>query len=70
MHSTHRTTCEFSLDYVIIWQAAHFGGAACDISKSRGRKEKAKCSRIAISVCFLSAGCQQVIGLHTNDVSV
>lgn len=29
-----------------------------------------KCATIADSICFLSAGCQQVIGFHTNDVSV
>lgn len=33
-------------------------------------KRRAKCSRIAVSMRFLSAGCQQVIGVHTNVVSV
>lgn len=46
---------------------------ACDISREpQRRKEKGKKTlrdRRRLSICFLSAGCQQVIALHTNDVS-
>lgn len=49
---------EFSLDYVIIWQP-HIWLRCLRYLHCHSRQEKAKCSRIAVSICFLSAGCQQ-----------
>lgn len=52
---------EFSLDYVIIWQLHIWLHCLAISPRATAGEQKAKCSRIAVSICFLSAGCQQVI---------